>query len=74
MISDILNQCYDTSRRVFELNQIILFSAKKSKATIELIIKTQPDKYKQNEVWYNGGLDDESTDNLVDTGFDEKGN
>ena len=66
-------KCYLQRGRVFELNPIIFFSAKKSKATIELIIKTQPDKYKQNEVWYNGGLEDESTDNLVDTGFDEQG-
>ena len=52
---------------------IIVFAAKKSKATIELIINTQPDKYKQNEVWYNGGLDNENIGNHVDTGFGEKG-
>ena len=52
---------------------VIIAIFKKSKATIELIIKTQPDKYKQNEVWYNGGLEEEPSDNLVDTGFDEKG-
>jgi hypothetical protein len=46
--------------------------AKKSKATIDLIVKPEPDKHKQNEVWYDDGLNNENINNHIDAGFGEK--
>ena len=48
-------------------------SAKKSKASIEIIVKSQPDKYNENEVWYDGGLGRGNVGNHLDNDFDDNG-
>ena len=48
-------------------------SAKKSKASIEIIVKSQPDKYKENEVWYDGGLGRGNVGNHLENDFDDNG-
>ena len=48
-------------------------TAKKSKASIEIIVKAEPDRYKENEIWYDGGLGTGNVDNHVDNGFDDNG-
>ena len=58
---------------MFQLNHDYNSIAKKSKATIEIIVKVQPDTYEQNEVWYNAGSDKDSIDNHVDSDFRETG-
>ena len=47
--------------------------AKKSKASIEIIVKSQPDRYKENEVWYDGGQDKGNVGNQVDNDFEDNG-
>ena len=47
--------------------------AKKSKASIEIIVKSQPDRYKENEVWYDGGQDKGNVGNHVDNDFEDNG-
>ena len=49
------------------------FLAKKSKASIEIIVKSQPDRYKENEVWYDGGQDKGNVGNHVDHNFADNG-
>ena len=61
--------------KIFDYNTIISFSAKKSKATIELIVRPQPDKHRQNEVWYDRELDKEEIGgNHLDKDYGENGN
>ena len=73
-----LTQDHVLSSRIYEISLnfnsfCINFAAKKSKASIEIIVKAQPDRHKENEVWYNGESGKGNVDNHVDNDFIDNG-